>query len=218
MQPITDMIAFVEALGVVVIRRDFGTDAQDGVSLSPPSRRPVMVINTSLPGDRQRMSVGHELGHLVLHGWQVASGEDSVEQEAFAFAGELIAPQGVMQQRLVGLTDRAWRRLLTVKDEFGISISAQIEQGRRLGVIDDTLYRTLRIKLNSLGWTKIEPGTVPEEHPHLMNQVVDAHLDRLGRRLDEVASTALMLPDPFVRHYVTHRSDVGAIRPGGSQR
>ncbi|MEU4660260.1 XRE family transcriptional regulator [Micromonospora chalcea] len=206
-EPIDDIIRFVEWLGVVVLRRDLGTDAQDGVSLNLPGRRPVIVVNTALPGDRQRLSVAHELGHLVLHGWQVATGEDSVEQEAFEFAGELIAPRAAIRDNLAGLTRRDFRRLLDLKITWGMSMAALIQQGLRLGVIDEQLHRTLRISLNQLGWAKVEPGTVAEETPHLMTKVVDTHLDTLSRTRDKVASTALMLPGPFTRHYLSHRAD-----------
>ncbi|MGI5151321.1 helix-turn-helix domain-containing protein [Plantactinospora sp. CA-294935] len=214
-EPLDDLIGLVEKLGVVVLCRDLGTDAQDGVSLNLPERRPIIIVNTALPGDRQRLSVAHELGHLVLHGWHVATGEDSVERDAFEFAGELLAPRAVLRDHLDGMTARDFRRLLELKITWGMSMAALIQQGLRLGVIQEQLHRTLRIKLNQLGWAKVEPGTVVEETPQLMMNVVDTHLDVMGRATDKVASTALMLPDPFARHYLTHRIDgVSGYRKG----
>lgn len=214
--PIDDVICLVEQLGVAVIRRDLGTDAQDGVSLNLPERRPIIVVNTALPGDRQRLSVAHELGHLVLHGWQVATGEEAVEQEAFEFAGELIAPSAAIGQDLALLTTRDFGRLLDLKVTWGMSIAALIQQASRLGLIDDQLHRMLRIRLNQLGWAKVEPGAVAEERPQLMTRVVGAHLGSLGRTLDKAASTALMLPGPFARHYLPDRTDTAPNHQEGT--
>ena len=207
--PLSDVTAFAELLGVLVVRRDFGTDAQDAVSLRLPGRRPIILVNTCLPGDRQRLSVAHELGHLVLHGWQVTTGEQHVEDEAFSFARELIAPEAAVRPAMTGLTARDFRILLDLKLEWGMSISALIELARHIGAVDEDTHRTLRMRLNTLGWRLVEPGTVPEEDPHLINRIVDTHLDTLHRRVDKVASIALMLPTPFEHHYLAHRRDDG---------
>jgi Zn-dependent peptidase ImmA (M78 family)/transcriptional regulator with XRE-family HTH domain len=209
-QPIADVIGLAEKLGVVVVRRDFGTDAQDGVSLRLPDRRPVILLNTALPADRERINVAHELGHLIMHGWQVASGEQAVEDEAFQFAGELLTPQSALRGRLAALTAKDFLRLLDLKLEWGMSISALIEQAKRMGAVDEQTHRTLRIRLNTLGWNKVEPGNVAEESPQLINQVVDAHLDDMRRSSDKTASVALMLPEPFTRHFMAHRQNTAA--------
>jgi len=210
-EPIPDVVQFVESLGIVVVRRDFGTDAQDGVSLRLPDRRPIIVVNTALPGDRLRLSVAHELGHLTLHGWQVATGEQDVEDEAFHFARELIAPEAVVRPNLTHLTARDFRRLLDLKLEWGMSISAFIEMAKHTAAIDAEVHRTLRMRLNTLGWRTVEPGVVPDEHPHLINQVVDTQLDDLHRPVGKVASVALMLPAPFKQHYMAHRTDAAGL-------
>lgn len=206
--PIKDLIGVVESLGIVVILRDLGTDAQDAVSLYTPGRHPVIIINTSLSGDRQRFSLAHETAHIILHGWHVMTGEERVEREANMFAGALLAPPSAMKQELAGLGQRDFRRLVEMKQTWGISIGALVEQARILEILDEDAHRTLRIKLNELGWTKVEPGHVEGEVPHLVRRIVDLHIDELGRTMDKVASIGLMLPEPFMRHFAKHRSNL----------
>ncbi|MBO3737727.1 ImmA/IrrE family metallo-endopeptidase [Actinoplanes flavus] len=214
--PVPDVIRLVEAFGIVVVRRDLGTDAQDGVSLRVPGRRPIIVINTALPVDRQRFSVAHEAGHLVLHGWQVSTGEDLVEDEANHFARELLAPESAIRPFLTGLTERDFRPLINLKLHWGVSIAALIEIAKRSGTIDEGTHRAFRMRLNTLGWRLVEPGVLPEENPQLIDTAVDAHLDKLQRSVPTVAGVALMLPEPFEHHYMRHRragdsSTAGAV-------
>ncbi|MFI5898040.1 helix-turn-helix domain-containing protein [Actinoplanes sp. NPDC051513] len=208
-EPVVDMIRLVESFGVVIVRRDLGTDAQDAVSLRVPGRSPIIVVNTALPPDRQRFSVAHEAGHLVLHGWQVSTGEDDVEQEANDFAREIIAPAASIRPFLAGLTPRDFRPLIGLKLHWGISIAALIETAKRAGTIDSDTHQALRMRLNTLGWRLVEPGVLPEENPQLINSVVDLHLDTLHRSVEKVAAVALMLPQPFEYHYMSHRAALG---------
>ena len=208
--PVADVVALVESLGVAIVRRSLSTEAQDAVSLRLPDRHPVIIVNTALPGDRQRFTVAHELGHLILHGWEVAAADDDIEAEANMFAAELLAPAEAMSEELAGLSARDFRRLLEIKHRWGISISALIERAKNLHLVDIALHKTLRIRLNQYGWNQVEPGEVPDEAPWLVAGVIDRHLDQLARTTENVASTALMLPEPFVKHYMGHR------RPEGS--
>jgi Zn-dependent peptidase ImmA (M78 family)/transcriptional regulator with XRE-family HTH domain len=204
-EPVPDVIRLVEDFGIVVVRRDLGTDAQDGVSLRVPGRQPVIVVNTALSTDRQRFSVAHEAGHLVLHGWQVSTGEDLVEDEANHFARELLAPQAAVRPYLSGLTERDFRPLISLKLHWGVSIAALIEIAKRSGTIDEGTHRAFRMRLNTLGWRLAEPGVLPEENPQLIDTVVDTHLDTLQRSVQTVAGVALMMPEPFEHYFMGHR-------------
>jgi len=205
-RPVPNVLRLIEDMQVAVVRRDLATDGQDAVSLRLAERHPVILVNTALSGDRQRFTLAHELGHLTLHGWDVATADDAIEQEANLFAAELLAPGEIMREELAGLTARDFRRLLELKHRWGVSMAALIEQARHLDIVDEQLHRTLRIRLNEYGWTRVEPGDVPVEEPTLVPRIVDGHLDQLGRPVEKVAATALMLPGPFRKHYLQHRA------------
>lgn len=73
-------------------------------------------VNADEPPVAQRFSVAHELGHHFL-GTQHGDG-DTAEQEAEAFAGELLVPGPMLRQALDSVTDaRELRGLFKVSRE-----------------------------------------------------------------------------------------------------
>jgi len=207
-EPIPNVVHLAEALGVTVVERDLGSDAQDGASLRLHGRWPVIVLNAALSPDRERFSAAHELGHLLMHPWDAVTAADSIEQEANQFAGALLLPERVATSELRGLTTRDFRRLLRLKEQWGMSMAALIEQAKSLEVVDERMYRGLRVTLNEYGWTKFEPGELEYESPMMVPRIVDSYIDDLGYAIDKLSTLALMLPHSFTKHYLKHRTDV----------
>jgi Zn-dependent peptidase ImmA (M78 family) len=199
--PVADMTGLVEALGVFVVRRDLGTGAQDAVSTWPPHGAPVILVNRGLPPDRERFTLTHEVGHLVMHQMPV---EDQ-ERQANRFAGEFLAPAKEITPLLEGLTVRQFSKLAALKQEWGLSMAALIQRALDLDCISANQFKSFRIRLNQYGWSEREPGDLPPEAPRAVDAVIDA---QLAKHQDEaeVAALALMLPEPFRRHYLTHRA------------
>lgn len=105
-EPPVDLDAVAQALNVEVRRMDLEPDIS-GILYRTPDRR-VIVINAKQSSVRQRFSIAHEIGHLLLHrgeavhvdaGFRVnlrdprsATAEDVEEIEANAFAANLLMP------------------------------------------------------------------------------------------------------------------------------
>lgn len=73
------------------------------VGLKSPGRRPLVIVDSTKPLKRQRFTLAHELGHLVLpwhagliideiHLFEENAEEANIEAEANRFASELLAP------------------------------------------------------------------------------------------------------------------------------
>lgn len=197
--PIENVIDVLEAVGIVVVSRSLFTHAQDAVSTWPRDggRPPIMVVNLGLPGDRQRFTTSHELGHLVLH----ALPDEDQEKQADVFASEFLAPAEEIAPQLVGLTTRDFPRLLQLKAQWKMSVAALIRRAYDLDEISDRQYRQFQIRLNQLGWREVEPGSLPPEVPSTLARVMNVHVADHGYSLDELAKTAGMLPGPFQQHY-----------------
>lgn len=197
--PLSNVIALLEAVGVIVVARPLHTDAQDAVSTWPRDvdRPPIMVVNTGLAADRQRFTTCHELGHLVMH---PVPGDDQ-ERQADQFAAEFLAPAEEIAPLLAGLTTRDFPRLIELKSQWGISISALIRRALDLEIISDRQYRQFQIRLNQLGWRQIEPGAVAAEKPATLNRVITLHQSDHGYTQPELARAARMLPQGFVSVY-----------------
>ena len=87
--PVSDLVATLESGGVAVLRRDLGTTRMDALMSWPKGGRPVVLLGDHAPGDRQRFTVAHELGHAVMH----AVPRDDQEMEADQFASQFLMPQ-----------------------------------------------------------------------------------------------------------------------------
>jgi Zn-dependent peptidase ImmA (M78 family)/DNA-binding XRE family transcriptional regulator len=199
--PVADVTGLVESLGVFVVRRDLGTDAQDAVSTWPPHGAPIILVNRGLPPDRERLTLMHEVGHLVMHQLPV---EDQ-ERQANQFAGEFLAPAAEITPLLAGLTVRQFSKLAQLKLEWGLSMAALIQRALDLDCISANQFKSFRIRLNQYGWSEREPGDLRPEVPQAVDTVIDA---QLAKHQDEaeVAALALMLPEQFHRHYLAHRA------------
>jgi Zn-dependent peptidase ImmA (M78 family)/transcriptional regulator with XRE-family HTH domain len=178
--PIPNLIRAVERAGVAVIGSAHAIEKHDGVSYWPnfPHGRPVICFTRGVPGDRERLTVAHELGHLVLHQIRQVD-QATAEAEAYRFAGALLLPR---DEALAIITPPVTlRQLALVKAKCGMSIRALVRRCLDLQIIDASRRVSLEKQIGARSWHKVEPVEVPEETPRLVRQVVESAtaLDRL---------------------------------------
>ncbi|MET7560551.1 XRE family transcriptional regulator [Streptomyces sp. NPDC005479] len=115
-------------------------------------------------GDRDRFTLAHELGHLVLHTFRPRAADP--EGEANRFAAALLVP---MERAKEELTDRlTLEGFARRKATWGVSIQALILRGAAVGNINEARKRSLYVQLSQKGWRKQEPVEVGQEHPLLI--------------------------------------------------
>jgi Zn-dependent peptidase ImmA (M78 family)/DNA-binding Xre family transcriptional regulator len=199
--PVPNVISLLEAIGILVVIRPLGTTDQDAVSSWPHGvdQSPIMLLNTGLAPDRERFTAIHELGHMLMH--RIPT--DSMEAEADSFAAEFLAPAAEVGPDLAGLTTGDLARLLELKAKWGISVAALIRRAHDLDLISDRQYREFQIRINRLGWRRVEPAAgIKPELPRTVDRMIDVHLSEHGYSVDELAKIALMTPASFTRHYL----------------
>ena len=174
--PIPNLTRAIERAGVIVAGLPNEIPGHDGFSVWPDfalGGRPVIVFARSSAGDRQRFTIAHEIGHLLLHSPQR---EDAIEaadaeREAHRFAGALLLPAEAAADAMrppLTLTT-----LAHVKATYGISIGAAIQRGHDLDLINDSRFVSLRKQLTTRGWHRSEPVVVAQEAPLLIRKVLD---------------------------------------------
>ena len=172
LNPIPDMIDCLESRGIMVICTDVNIGNKfDGLA-GQINGSPVIVVSTTQPGDRQRFTLAHELGHLVLHGRL----PDTIDEEKACnhFAGALLLPLIAIKQHL-GTYRQALepRELFMLKQEFGISMMGILVRAGQANVISSSLQKQYYMKFNKLKWRTREPGTAyPQETTFLYKQLV----------------------------------------------
>jgi Zn-dependent peptidase ImmA (M78 family)/DNA-binding XRE family transcriptional regulator len=182
--PVRGVVAWMESAGCFIVEMDFGTPRIDGMSQWIDDH-PIVLINSRVPTDRLRLTLAHELGHLVLHS-DPEHVTDEVESEAFAFAAEFLMPAVVIRPQLRALSVG---RLHDLKREWMVSFAALIERSYDLGLMTPTRRTSMYKMLSKRGWRTREPlsDVLPLEEPSLPRASVEALMNR-GYTADEIAT------------------------------
>lgn len=173
LDPIADMTGVLEDHNIHVLEVTAG-DKFDGISAvgldeENTVKAGAVVSRRGLPGERQRLNLAHELGHLVL---KVPQSIDE-EKAAFRFGAAFLFPTDAVH-REVG-SRRGFiqtEELLILKKRYGVSIQALLYRLHDLGVITDSYYKQWCIDINRMKWKKTEPCELPPEHPRWLKKSV----------------------------------------------
>jgi len=158
--PIKNLIYQLEKNGVLVLAIPYDIDEHDSFSIwvsENPPPKPVIIISAGKPGDRQRFSVSHELGHLIKHR-NYQGGLSAMEDEADLFAAEFLMPADAIYQDLQAPLTLA--KLAALKIKWGVAIQALIVRAHQLGTITPRQYTYLFQQITKLGYRKREPESL----------------------------------------------------------
>jgi len=176
--PVEYLTHEVERSGVVIVvrrlltssRRILGDEDSTGkldkhlgysVRVGEFKTRPLIVARQSNSWERTRWTLAHEVGHLALH----ASGSvtEEREEQASAFASELLAPAAVLADEVSRAPSLA--ELLPVKAKWGISLGALVRHLHTSGLLTEPRFEALRRQLytrvnteTDTTWGRVEPG------------------------------------------------------------
>lgn len=180
--PVRRLAQWLESAGCLLVGEDFGTSRVDGLS-QWVGDHPVILFNETAPADRSRLTLAHELGHLVLHG--DALGADDVEAQATAFAAEFLMPADMIRPSLRNIKVG---RLLDLKREYGVSMQALVERAYMLGMLSPTQRTSMYKTFSAKGWRTREPGSedIARERPALARSI-GQDLTARGLSPDDVA-------------------------------
>jgi Zn-dependent peptidase ImmA (M78 family) len=121
-----------------------------------------VVSRKGVDGDRQRLNLSHELGHLVMG----KTKHVDEEKAAFRFGAAFLAPADLVRKdvgskrRKVSLVE-----LGLLKRKYGMSIQALIYRLTDLDIINTHQASQLWKQINARGWKKKEPWPLEPEDP-----------------------------------------------------
>lgn len=190
--PIPVLTDMLEERGVKVFQSEAIPGDFDGMA-AKVNGIPVIVVSSKAPGDRQRFTMAHELGHLVLSSRLAA--EIDIETASNRFAGAFLVPAAEVRKELG--ERRNWlepQELAALKKAYGLSMQAWMHRAKDLGILPETRYVEMRKYFSKQDWNKTEPGKqCPPEYPQLFEQLVYRALgqDLIG---ESKAAELLRLP------------------------
>lgn len=168
-KPIRHLINKLERAGVVVIAIPLEIHGHDGFSLWL-NDKPIIVLSSGKPGDRQRRTAGHEAVHLAAH-YAVTGDLDAMEKEADQLTNELLVPEHVIRgeiRRPVTLSG-----LAELKPRWGVSIASLVERSYELGVITANQRKYLWKQISTNRWNKNEPYPIEPEKPKALQKMAE---------------------------------------------
>jgi len=184
--PVGNATRAAERLGVIVLPMQAELGRHLGMSMRVGDLPLMRISRTSedpahaVPGDRQRFTVCHELGHLLLHAGQEppsSSGQAAeIERQANRFASAFLAPADAVLADLKSLGNRpTLNTLATLKEKWGIAIKALVVRFAQLGIIEPDQARSLYKQISARKWNKNEPVPVGNESAQWLALALKKH-------------------------------------------
>ncbi|MCE2402857.1 ImmA/IrrE family metallo-endopeptidase [Candidatus Poribacteria bacterium] len=179
--PIGNLMSVLEDHGIYIVEVNT-SESFDGIfAIARDANDKVLAaaiaIRSDVPGDRQRLNLTHELGHLIL---DVNENVDP-EKAAFRFGAAFLAPAEQLRKDVGQKRKRFYKKqLFELKKRYGMSIQAILYRLKDLEIITEEYYEKWCIKINTSGWRKSEPIHIPSEKPkRFSKQVCRALSDEL---------------------------------------
>lgn len=166
--PIPNMVELLEEHGLKVICEPLD-DVIDGMTAyvrrSDGVRLPVIVVNASHTGERQRFTLAHELAHIVMA--PVGLSDAEIEKAAHRFAGAFLMPAEILWAEMGrNRTSVSLGELFTLKSLLGISVQALTYRCKDLDLFGPSLFKRLFDEFKLQGWRDppyLEPQPVAHE-------------------------------------------------------
>lgn len=196
--PIRNLMSYVERAGCLVILSDFDGESVDGLTVRTPDMPPCIFLNRNQPADRQRFTLAHELGHLVMH----RHPSPAMEDEANAFAAALLMPARDIRPILLGGTITV-PRLAALKPIWRVSMAAILVRAKTIGLLTDNQSSYLWRQMSQLQYRRREPAELDfaAEVPSVVPEVVRSHLEDLGYALSDLRTMLHTSGDDISRLY-----------------
>jgi transcriptional regulator with XRE-family HTH domain len=132
------------------------SDRFDALLVLVDKSTPVIVVNGNPKGDRQRLNIAHELGHLIL---DICNSDLDIEAVALRFGAAFIFPANTaklefgIKRKKISLVE-----LHELKHKYGLSMQSLIHRAEELEIIStnqSVKYLNIFMKEN---WKITEPG------------------------------------------------------------
>ncbi len=186
--PIPNLVRVLEAAGCVVVFRHFGTPKLDGMSCWAPRTPPLFFINAAIPTDRARLTLAHELGHLVMH--STAPGDP--EAEANEFASEFLMPSADSASDIRNLR---FANLPGLKAKWRLSMAAIVMAASRRGTVPNA--QSLWVQMSRHGYRAVEPYPIEGERPTIVDKAMRVHVEEHEYSPEELAKLTDLYPEEF---------------------
>ena len=171
--PVSNLMELLEDKGVRIYEVDL-PDTFDGLS-AWADNIPVITINKNSDLVRKRLTIVHELAHLIINFGECK--DRDLEKLCHSFASAFLLPKDKMIEEIgSNRSNISFLELKKLKGIYGISLMALIVRAKNLRIINDHFFKNFYIHANKKGWRSgkaKEPGEyVGREYANRFRQLV----------------------------------------------
>jgi Zn-dependent peptidase ImmA (M78 family)/DNA-binding XRE family transcriptional regulator len=129
----------------------------------------VVILNKNRPGDRQRFTAAHELGHLVMR----ISPDLDEEKACHRFAGAFLFPAECVKREFGQRRAKLHiYELQSLKGKYRVSMQVVMRRAFEQGVLTEAGYKSMNFLFSKYGYRKQEPGNqLPPEYPERFSRL-----------------------------------------------
>ena len=150
-EPVPNLVELLEERGIKIFSAPLGSIGGIAARVDGPGfpAVPLIVVNAEDWGERQRFTISHELGHIILEVSPILN----PELVAHRFAGAFLMPAEALWLEVGKHRSAiALGELLALKHVFGVSMQALTRRCRDLAIISSATNRALFKEFHRLGW------------------------------------------------------------------
>lgn len=168
--PVSDLINILENIGIIVIllkNTNNRFNGFDGFSEIVDGYPIIVLLDDIKDGARQRFTIVHELGHLILN-----CNNSDIDEEKLCnrFSSSLLMPKkAIINEFGEKRGNISFYELLTFKNEYKVSYTATLYRLKDLNVISEPLYRKLNSQLSK---NKNELNPILPEQTYQFKKIV----------------------------------------------
>lgn len=206
--PLKNLIDYVERAGCLVFLCDFEELGIDGITLKTHGFMPCIFLNKHSPADRQRFTLAHELGHLVMH----KTPSQTMEEEADLFASHLLIPSQDIRGYFIGRVTIV--KLAALKPIWKVSMGSLLFAADRVGAITPMQKRYLWTEMSKLGYRTHEPPELDfaPEIPVTLNEAFRLHVEDLDYGIEELSIALRASVNDLISMYPLPKKKKAALK------
>ncbi len=190
--PIESVTQCLENHGALIVQyNEESTNAFDGLSARVNKTHPLLIVNSTVPVDRLRFDLLHELGHVLM---DTSNCKDDEEKLAHRFASSfLVPPEKAIEELGENRRNLTLSELLMLKEKYGMSAAAWLYTAGVHGIINKAQSDGLWKELSARGWKTKEPDVFNgNEEPTKLRQ---AALRAVSEGLMSARKTVHLFPE-----------------------